>query len=159
MRQAICRLLVCCALTLSAVPALAGAADPFAGTWVLDLGKSTFKPGPAPYKSQTRVIASLPEGMQMTVDGVLADGSKIKAGGTYRLDGRDYPFAGADGIDSISLAKRTDLVQSGAAKLKGEQVGRLSLAVSEDHRTLTLQFKGMDAKEQPFDHTLVFNRK
>lgn len=159
MRQAICRLLVCCALALSALPALAGAADPFEGTWVLDLGKSTFKPGPAPFKSQTRVIARLPDGMQMTVDGVLLDGSKIKASGTYRLDGRDYPFVGADGIDSIALARRSDLIQSGTAKLKGEQVGRMSLTVSGDHRTLTLQFKGLDAREQPFDHTLVFNRK
>src|SRR5689334_10866975 len=91
MRRAVRSLIVACAISLCALQAYAASPDPFVGTWVLDLGKSTFKPGPAPFKSQTRVIASLPDGMQMTVDGVLLDGSKIKGSGTYRLDGRDYP--------------------------------------------------------------------
>jgi hypothetical protein len=156
MRPVLFSLLACLLL----IPSLASGAeaDPLLGTWVMDPAKSTFKPGPG-FKSQTRVFTSLPDGTQMTVTGVAGDGTPVKGGGTYRLDGRDYPLKGIPGFDSVTMMRMGALKLSGVAKAKGQQMGRFTFTVSEDKRTMTLYFKGLDANEQPFENTLVFSRK
>lgn len=159
MRRAICSLLFASMLTV-ATTAFGGAApDPFAGTWILDLTKSTFKPGPAPFKSQTRVITVLPDGMQMNVESVMADGSKATGGGTFRFDGRNYPFTGFPAADGISMVRRGDLLMTGEGRRKTDQVMRYTFTMAEDRRQLTIWAKGLDEKEQPVDSTLVFRRK
>lgn len=152
-----CLLIASAALALSA-PGSAGAPDPIAGTWVLNLAKSTFKPGPGP-KSQTRVFTVLPDGTQLKVTGLRADGSKVDAGGTFRLDGRDYPYTGNPDFDAIAMTRQDARKLAGTTKLKGQRMSRLTYTVSEDGRTLTMYVKGMDAKEQPMENTLVFDRK
>lgn len=158
MRHTLNSLLVACLITVSSLAGAADAADPLIGTWVMDPAKSTFKPGPG-FKSQTRVFTSLPNGSQMTVTAVNADGTALKGGGTYRLDGRDYPLTGIPGIESITMVRQADLRVAGVAKAKGQQMGRFTFTVSEDKRTMTLYFKGLDPNDQPFENTMVFNRK
>lgn len=158
MRHTLNSLLVACLITVSSLAGAADAADPLIGTWVMDPAKSTFKPGPG-FKSQTRVFTSLPDGTQMTVTAVSADGTALKGGGTYRLDGRDYPLTGVPGIESITMVRQADLRVAGVAKAKGQQMGRFNFTVSEDKRTMTFYFKGLDPNDQPFENTMVFNRK
>jgi len=157
MRSPIRCLLIASAL-LAAAPGFSAAPDPIAGTWVLNLGKSKFNPGPGP-KSQTRVFTILPDGTQLKVTGVRADGSKVDAGGTFRLDGRDYPYTGNPDFDSVAMVQQAPRRLAGSTKLKGQRMSRLTYTVSDDGRTLTLYVKGLDAKEQPMENTLVFDRK
>ena len=48
--------------------------NPLAGTWKLDVTRSTFDPGPAP-KSLTRKVERQADGVKYTFDGVTADGN------------------------------------------------------------------------------------
>jgi hypothetical protein len=49
-------------------------ADPFVGTWKLNVAKSKFGPG-AERKSETRIVEWSPTGMKVSVDRTNADGS------------------------------------------------------------------------------------
>lgn len=146
-------------LGLIALTCAAAAPDPFEGTWEMDLARSTFKPGPAPITSQTRVFRRTPEGVQMTVEAVRPDGSKLHGSGTYQLDGRDYPFTGIPGIDQIALRQTSERVQTGVNKLNGRVILNATLTVSADHQTLTIHVTNAAGTERPVDNTLVFNRK
>ena len=66
-----CRTLVM-ATALFAVLA-AAPPDPILGTWKLNLSKSKFNPGPAP-RSRARTYIQTPEGVQVTIQTVGADG-------------------------------------------------------------------------------------
>lgn len=67
-----------CAVAFS-VSSTAQAPDPFAGTWKLDVAKSTYKPGPAP-KSLTVTIEAAGKAFKVAADGVAGDGTPIKMG-------------------------------------------------------------------------------
>ena len=159
MIQSVRRFLLAFLLGLPVLPLVAGAADPFEGTWELDLARSNFKPGPPGFKSQTRVMARVPDGIHMTVDGVAANDAKLSGSGTYRADGTDYSFAGIPGFDSIAMTQTSVLLQEGVAKLQGRPTMRISFALSSDHRELTVRATAVEGAARPFDNTLVFNRK
>ena len=144
---------------VAVVTAGAGAADPFEGTWELDLAKSSFKPGPPGFKAQTRRMTRVPEGIQLVVEAVMANGGTFSGGGTYRPDGRDYPLKGIPGLDAIAVTQTGERVQTGVVKLQGRPVMSVILSVSEDGRTHTLRANTFAGSERPLDNVLVFNRK
>src|SRR6516225_4998291 len=59
------------------------AADPVVGTWILNLAKSTFNPGPAP-KAQTRSYAESAQGTTVTTKTTAADGKESTTTLTFR---------------------------------------------------------------------------
>jgi hypothetical protein len=56
---------------------LAQAGDPLIGTWVLNVAKSTYSPGPAP-KSETRTYTATARGFTYSSKGIDADGKPTK---------------------------------------------------------------------------------
>src|ERR1700704_4514303 len=93
-------ILVGAALAVAAVAMAAGAADSVAGTWSLNVAKSTFDPGPA-LKSQTRTYTVDKDGTTLSVKGVGADGSAMSQQATFKYDGKAYPFTGSADFDAI----------------------------------------------------------
>src|SRR5271155_968460 len=96
-------------LMLLAFAAALFAADPYAGTWKMNLAKTTYKTGTAP-KEQTIIITEAGSDMNVAVTGTAADGSKIavsytipSAGGAGKIESSAY-----DGISSkrIGLKER-----------------------------------------------------
>ena len=67
------------------------AADQFTGTWVLNVGKSSYSPGKPPM-SQTTKLETLKDGIREIVDRVNADGSKTHWDFTAKFDGKDLPI-------------------------------------------------------------------
>lgn len=83
---------------LSISSAIAAEATPFAGTWVLDVGKST---GLSLPKNERRIYATSEDvNFLVTVEGVDATGEPYAYGASGDLDGRTYPM--------LELGKRTD---------------------------------------------------
>src|SRR6202161_1525537 len=76
-------------------------ADPVAGTWKLNLAKSTFGGGPA-LKSQTRIYSQSARGITLNMKSVAADGKETTTQTTYGIDGKDYPSMGNPDFDSLS---------------------------------------------------------
>jgi ketosteroid isomerase-like protein len=129
------------------------------GTWELNLAKSQFNPGPAP-RGETRTYAMLPDGRQHAVyDRIDADGNRVRSESTFTFDGNDSPIAGGLHEDTQAITRTGPRTISAVIKKEGKVVRTGTREVSEDGRSLTLRFQGLNPKGQPLDETLVFDRK
>jgi hypothetical protein len=142
----------------TAVSSAAAASDPVVGTWVLNVAKSKFNPGPAP-KSQTRTYAATADGLDMTVTGTNADGSAVSQKSSFKYDGKDYAISGAADFDTLSLTKIDDYTVESVQKKAGKAIGKTTRTVSKDGKVLTLTSKGHAASGGMYDNVMVFDRK
>ena len=94
-------------LCLAALASRAEGPSGLIGTWVLDVGKSTFDPGP-PVKSDKITISDAGGGaLHFTGDLVEGDGGAHHFELTGALDGKEVPVTGwADYADAAVLTKR-----------------------------------------------------
>jgi hypothetical protein len=147
-------------LTVALLPdtLTAQAPDPVNGTWVLNVAKSTFKPGPA-YKSETRTYEMVGNQLKMKSTVVDADGTSRDVASTYTVDGKEYPVTGAPDVDSQALKQIDRYTLEGNLMKNGKVVQTVKRVVSNDGAVLTIWFKGTDAKGRQIDNTLVFDRR
>ena len=117
-----------CATVLGIVVALFGTrsaaqgTDPVVGTWVLNVAKSTFSPGPAP-KSESRTYVAAGKEIKVTSAGVGADGKPTAGGWTIVADGRDVPMTGNPNADTLSL-KQIDAFSTEYSRTTSRYTGR-----------------------------------
>jgi hypothetical protein len=134
------------------------AADAVIGTWKLNLGKSTFSPGPAP-KSQTRSYVESPQGMTVTVKTTAADGKESSTTLTYKEDGKPYPESGSPDLDMVSLTRVDALTVHSTQTKAGATVGTAVRTVSKDGKTLTFAQKGTHANGAKYDNVSVYDKQ
>jgi hypothetical protein len=123
----------------SAVMAAGSDADPVVGTWKLNLPKSTFAGVPA-YKSQIRAYSRSARGLTLKMTTVSAEGKETTTQATYQLNGKDYPSMGNPDFDSLSGMQIDTNTVEFTLKRAGKPVGKIRRAVSNDGRTLTINF-------------------
>ncbi len=149
-------LLVGAVLAIGSGTALA--ADAVAGTWKLNLAKSTFSPGPAP-KSQSRTYVESAQGMSVTVKTTAADGKESTTTIVFKDDGKSYPVSGNPDFDAVS-AKRVDALTLNSTQTKaGATVGSAVRSVSKDGKTLTFSQKGTHANGEKFEDVSVYDKQ
>ncbi|MEA3177220.1 MAG: hypothetical protein QOI59_743 [Gammaproteobacteria bacterium] len=136
----------------------ADAADPVVGTWVLNLAKSKYSPGPAP-KSLTRTYTESAQGLTMKISGVAADGSPISIQSTFKYDGKEYPYTGSPMFDSLSLKRVDGTTVKSVLKRGGKVVGSTTRTLSDGGKVLTLNTKSTDAQGVKHDEVAVFERQ
>lgn len=127
-----------------------GQANPFLGTWKLNVAKSKVEGGPAP-KALTRTVTADGAGAKYAFEGQAADGSKLSYSFTTNYDGKDVAVSGSGmpgGADTITL-KRTGSKSEGVLKKGGKEIGKASSEVSKDGKTTTVKtsVKTSDGKE------------
>ena len=136
----------------------AQAADPIVGTWKLNVAKSTYSPGPAP-KSLTAKIEAAAKGEKLKAEGVRGDDTPIHVEYTAQYDGKEHPISGSPMADTVSL-KRLDANTTERTEKKGGKVTQtLTRKVSIDGKTMTVTYKGTDAKGQPINNVAVFEKQ
>lgn len=144
-----------------AVPAALASAqssDPVVGTWVLNVAKSTYSPGPAP-RSLTRTYTAAGNGYTFVAKGIDAEGNPISTEFTALYDGKYYPSLGNPIADSI-MVKRIDANTVEATQTKaGKVVIRTTRVVSKDGKTLTSTATGTDAAGKAFKNVELFEKK
>lgn len=136
----------------------AKAHDPAIGTWVLNVEKSKFTPGPGP-KSATRTYAQTADGIVLTYSGVAADGSTISGGSTFKYDGKDYAFTGSPDYDTLSLKRVNATTVKSVQKKDGKIVGSTIRTVTDHGKVLTLKSKGKDVKGVAFHSVAVYDKQ
>src|SRR5439155_10622788 len=133
--------------TLSGIRSFSQATDPIVGTWVLNIAKSRYAPGPAP-KSETRTYVVAGPDIKATSKGTDSDGKPTTAEWTVNYDGRDRPQTGNPDADTLSLkridAHTTEFMQKKAGKV----VITGTRTISKDGKTMTITTKGTNAKGQ-----------
>ncbi len=147
------------ALFAGGVPATALQADPFAGTWTLNVAKSKYDPGPAP-KSGAVTFSTSGKSVKAIVAGVTDTGEKMQWEYTAAADGKDYPITGNNpNGDTVVLKQLSPNSFETTMKLKGKVTVVNVRTVAADGKTLTVTTKGMNPQGQKVNDALVFEKK
>ena len=121
--------------------------DPVYGTWVLDLGRSSFRQGPAP-KSQLRIYEPYPitgtvrpyiQGLKGTVITVDSRGNETTTTFIGRYDSIQHPYAGREGADAIALERTGPLTAVSKFFHGAIAVGNATRTISADGKELTIR--------------------
>ena len=131
-------------------------ADPTVGTWKLNLAKTKYNAGQAP-KSTTLVIEAAGQGVKLTSNTVLADGTARKISYTATYDGKDAAVTGTPDYDTISL-KKTANGSEGSRKKAGKVLQTFVRAVSADGKTMTVTSTGTNAAGK-VDNVQVYDKQ
>jgi hypothetical protein len=137
---------------------LAWAADPFVGTWKLNVAKSKVNPPLLPKSATTKVMPK-GDGFTWISDFVTADGKVSHMEWSGKYDGKDYPITGDPNTDTNALKKIDSNTIVEVDKKGGKEVGNFRLVVSSDGKTMTLTGKGKDEKGQEFTVTVVSEKQ
>ncbi len=148
-------------LALFAVlPATAGAQkpDPQIGTWVLNVKKSTYSPGPAP-KSGSRTYSMTGAMLKLVSEGVGADGKPTKAEFTAGFDGKDYPLVGVAQYDMIAVKKLDANTTHASLKKGGKEIAQSHRVVSKNGKSMTVTTTGVNAKGKKMKNVEHYDKK
>ena len=134
--------------------------DPFVGTWKLNVTKSKFTPGP-PRKSETRIVVTGPNGMDVSVKRVNGNSATQAFEYTTNLDGKSHPITGdgPEGADSIAVNLTTPKTMQVTLTKAGKVVGTATITVSSDGKSLTITSKGTRADGSPFSNVAVYDKQ
>jgi hypothetical protein len=107
------------------------------GIWKLNLARSTYSPGPPPFRRATRRIESFGNGIRITDDQVRSRGGVTHLEWTGEFDGIDYPVQGVERVLTNAYRRVDDRTYELVQKIDGEVVATARLLMSPDGRTIT----------------------
>ena len=146
------------AVSLAAAPSPAQGKNPVIGTWVLNVAKSTYNPGPGP-TSGTRTYTMAGSMVKSVAEGVGADGKATKTEYTAAYDGKDYPTTGNANADMIALTRGDANTIDAVLEKAGKETSRTHRVISKDGKTMTLNSTGTDAKGAKTNNVVVYDKK
>jgi hypothetical protein len=144
------------ALTLLLAASTVLAADPFLGTWKLNLSKSRF-PNDESMKELTITWAANGDKLRVSGVGASADGRPMRYSYDPIYDGKDYPPAGAWNWDSVSNNQVDENTREDRYKKNGRIIRVERRTVSTDGKTLTYAIEA-ETNKGPVKGLLVFDR-
>jgi hypothetical protein len=145
---------VLCSLVLLTTLA---SADPFTGTWVLNLAKSKLPP-PLP-RSQISYIEADSAGIQIREVIVEEGGKQTNITVNARFDGKDYAIVGSRFVDAVVYQRVDSHTLKGMVKKAGKIVTHETATVSKDGRTLTGTYSGTDLNGKQVNAVAVFDKQ
>jgi len=132
--------------------------DLLIGTWKLNVGKSTYSPGPPP--TSTMVTFETVEGStKVTAVSVDAQGNRTEVVYTAKYDGKDYPVTGSSDYDTVSMKRLDARTVESIRKKSGKVVQTVHRVVAEDGKSYTSRAKGTNAKGQPTSIVALFEKQ
>src|SRR5262245_13199587 len=111
--------------------------DPLLGTWVLDVTRSRYSPGPAP-QSQSRSYEKHRLGIRATVKTVQADGRSTTVQSVYDFDNIEYPVTGSEDVDSIVMKRIDAYTAEAAISHAGREIGSIRRVIAKDGKSMTV---------------------
>jgi hypothetical protein len=144
-------------IALWSVPALAQT-DTHVGTWVLNVAKSKYNPGPPP-KEQTTVIEAAGNGIKVATKGTDAAGKPTSTSYTANYDGKDNAVTGNPDWDMTSLKRVNANTVEFTRKKAGKVVQTATSVISSDGKTRTVTSTGVDAQGRKISNVAVYEKK
>ena len=93
-RASVVFVVVVMAAAVRTVTLSAQSADPWIGTWKVNLEKSKYSPGPKPTTATIIKIEPSADGMKTTFDGTTSEGKPFHTEAVGAFDGKDNPVKG-----------------------------------------------------------------
>jgi hypothetical protein len=137
--------------------AAAQARDPRTGTWILNVAKSSYKPGPPP-RSQTVRIEPSGQGEHIRSEALNANGTRVVTEYTAAFDGTDYPLKGSPVANTVVLKRIDARTTERFDKKDGHVMLVYRRVVSQDGKTMTVTVNGVNAQGQQVSNVVVFER-
>jgi hypothetical protein len=148
--------LVTCLVLLASTGFAQG--DSLVGTWVLNVAKSKYTPGPPP-KDQTTTFEAAGQGLKATTKGTDSTGKPTMTEYTANYDGKDYPVTGNPDWDMVSLKRINANTVEFTRRKAGKVVQTATSVVSKDGKTRTVTSKGVNAQGQKINNIGVYEKK
>ncbi|MGB9073168.1 MAG: hypothetical protein WCC22_10920 [Terriglobales bacterium] len=142
--------------TIALFAGLAGA-DPFSGTWVLNLSKSKLPPPPP--QRQTSSIEADSKGIRIRELIVNDKGEQMSITVDAKFDGKDYPIIGSPFVDTVAYQRVDSHTLKGIVKKAGQVVTTEKATVSPDGKTLTGTYSGTDLNGKQVTGVAVFEKQ
>lgn len=135
------------------------AADPWIGTWKWNAGKAQTN-STNPIKSRTDKFEALPDGsIKYTRTETRADGTSRNGGGTFKMDGKEYPITGLQ-YNTISVKRVSGTSYETVTVQKGGKYKQTTLKVfSADGKTKTSTSSGTDTDGKPVSSAYVYDKQ
>ena len=137
---------------------VAQASDNNVGTWKLNLARSKYIPGPAPFESTLKIEPET-NGLKFTFHGTDAEGKPVDFEFSPRFDGKDYRVTGLAEADSIVLKRINANTIETVTKKAGRPVMTTRSVVSKDGKTRISTQKGTNAKGERVNNTIVYEKQ
>jgi hypothetical protein len=138
------------------VSPLVFAADPFVGTWKINIEKSKLS-DPARWKGAVAIMESTGGGLRTTFERPMPDG-QIRRTSNVVSYGKETPIEGSPG--DTTIAERVDSFHLRIIyKTNGKQTGVLESTVSPDGKTVTDIHKGTGRSGKPLDEVRVYDKQ
>ena len=129
------------------------------GTWVLDVAKSKFTPGPTP-TSQVRTYEPRDNGgYRATIKTTYAARQPTFVEYAANYDSLEYPVAGSLDYDTIRLKKVDSLTSEATLGHAGRVFATARRVISEDGRTMTITFHADELQGTRIHNVMVFTRQ
>jgi len=143
-------------LTSSFLCAAAFAADPFVGTWKVNIEKSKTSSGRPP-QTTTQKFEATSDGYQIT-------SSLLPNPITLRLDGKDYTaniqgVAASVGADKSSARRIDSQTIESTFKRNGKIVATINRKASADGRFMTTTSNGVSKNGEKFESVVVYEKQ
>src|SRR5207247_8125999 len=147
-------------LTL-AISFLAGAAcfaaDPQMGTWKLNEAKSKTTSGTLKYTTVT--CKSTFGKVNVSSDGIDANGKPVHSDWTGKFDGKDYSVTGDPNSDARSYTRVNDRTLTTSNKKNGKVIVTGQIVVSADGKSRTVTLNGTTPKGKKFKNVAVYDKQ
>ena len=132
------------------------AADPQMGTWKLNEAKSKITPGTGKFTTVT--FKSMFGQVNVTGDGIDANGKPMHVEWSGKFDGKDYPVTGDPSADTRAYRKLNDRIVEMTVKKNGKVIVTARSEVSADGKTRTSTVSGTNPKGKKFRNVAVYER-
>jgi len=129
------------------------------GTWTLNLSKSTYVPGPPPYRRATYTIEPADDGLRVAYDMVLPRGGVNHLEWTGKIDGREYAVQGVGEPITYAYSQASDAEHEVLVKLDGRVIARSRIRLSADGRTMTTVTEGVDVQARAVRSSTVYEKR
>lgn len=129
------------------------------GTWTLNVSKSSYDPGPPPYKRATYTIEPWQGGLKVTYDMVHPRGGVTHLEWTGQLDGRDYRVQGLDEVLTYAYRPVGDGSYEVTVKFDGRVTALSTVTVSANGKTMTTTTRGRGARGQEVVTRTVYEKR
>jgi hypothetical protein len=137
----------------------ASAADPYVGTWKLNIAKSKYSPGPAP-KAVTVVFAE--KGADLAIAATGTDGAGKPISTKYSFPKKGGPITYTEGAPAsgatVAIKRPNANTIDSASTLNGKEVSTASAVLAADGKSFTRTVKGTNAEGKPVMNTEVYER-
>lgn len=146
------------AVTVLAFSVTLCAADPFAGTWKSNPDKTSYTKGQGP-KEQIVTLTESGDDFEVTVEATTPDGDVVTSRYTVPKQSGDGKVIESTTYDAVRAKRLGDRERQVQYLKEGEVVADIHVEVSADGKTLTAHVKGTDPAGEPFEGTMVYDRR